>query len=76
MCMVSSCSVFLAASIQVHFSSQSLFDYLRGIQNDGAALAQFGDTLLSIFKDNLRNDRCTLMFCLLIDSLGWCVSHE
>uniref|UniRef100_A0A7N6ARU5 Tubulin-specific chaperone D n=1 Tax=Anabas testudineus TaxID=64144 RepID=A0A7N6ARU5_ANATE len=41
----------------VHFSSQSLFDYLKGIQSNSAALTQFGDTLLRIFKDNLRNDR-------------------
>lgn len=46
-------------SVQAHFSSQSLFDYLRGIQEDDATLTQFGNTLLSIFKDNLRNDRCT-----------------
>lgn len=47
--------------LQVRFSSQSLFEYLKGIQQDAAALQQFGDALLRIFRDNLRNDRynCT-----------------
>lgn len=63
-----------AASIQVHFSSQSLFDYLRGIQDNYAALTQFGDTLLIIFRDNLHTDRCTntqtlLFFFCFLDSL-------
>uniref|UniRef100_A0A8C2ZPK1 Tubulin-specific chaperone D n=1 Tax=Cyclopterus lumpus TaxID=8103 RepID=A0A8C2ZPK1_CYCLU len=49
----------------VHFSSQSLFDYLRGIQDASAALTPFGDTLLSIFRDNLRNDRYTAINMLL-----------
>lgn len=48
-----------AASTQVQFSSQSLFDHLRQIQNDDATLKQFADTLLSILKDNLHNDRYT-----------------
>lgn len=48
-----------AACVQVHFSSQSLFEHLRQIQNDDAALMQFADTLLSILRDNLHNDRCT-----------------
>lgn len=48
-----------AASLQVQFSSQSLFDHLRQIQNDEATLKQFACTLLSILKDNLHNDRYT-----------------
>uniref|UniRef100_A0A3P9J9T9 Tubulin-specific chaperone D n=1 Tax=Oryzias latipes TaxID=8090 RepID=A0A3P9J9T9_ORYLA len=41
----------------VHFSSQSLFDFLKGIQGDSETLGQFGDTLLRIFRDSLHNDR-------------------
>ncbi|TNM96804.1 hypothetical protein fugu_014960 [Takifugu bimaculatus] len=40
----------------VQFSSQSLFDHLRQIQNDKATLEEFAYTLLRIFKDNLHND--------------------
>uniref|UniRef100_A0A4W6G125 Tubulin-specific chaperone D n=1 Tax=Lates calcarifer TaxID=8187 RepID=A0A4W6G125_LATCA len=53
----------------VHFSSQSLFDYLKGIQDNNAALAQFGDTLLSIFRDNLRNDRVTIPFLKMLNQM-------
>ncbi|XP_045891723.1 tubulin-specific chaperone D [Micropterus dolomieu] len=53
----------------VHFSSQSLFDYLRGIQNNSAALAQFGDTLLSIFRGNLRNDRVSIPFLKMLNQM-------
>ncbi len=47
--------------LQVRYSSQSLFEYLKSIQQDVTVLQQFGDTLLLIFRDNLRNDRynCT-----------------
>lgn len=48
-----------AASLQVQFSSQSLFDHLKQIQNDKATLEEFAYTLLRIFKDNLHNDRYT-----------------
>uniref|UniRef100_A0A8D0CXB9 Tubulin-specific chaperone D n=1 Tax=Sander lucioperca TaxID=283035 RepID=A0A8D0CXB9_SANLU len=53
----------------VHFSSQSLFDYLRGIQDNHAALTQFGDALLSIFRDNLRNDRVSIPFLKMLDQI-------
>uniref|UniRef100_A0A7N8XH42 Tubulin-specific chaperone D n=1 Tax=Mastacembelus armatus TaxID=205130 RepID=A0A7N8XH42_9TELE len=53
----------------VHFSSQSLFDYLKGIQNNCAALLQFGDTLLSIFRDNLRNDRVVIPFLNMLNQM-------
>uniref|UniRef100_A0A8K9V5V8 Tubulin-specific chaperone D n=1 Tax=Oncorhynchus mykiss TaxID=8022 RepID=A0A8K9V5V8_ONCMY len=43
----------------VRFSSQSLFDHLMLIQQDAAALGQFSETLLHVFRDNLRNDRYT-----------------
>ncbi|KAG7242810.1 hypothetical protein INR49_018065 [Caranx melampygus] len=52
-----------------HFSSQSLFDYLRGIQDDDATLTQFGNTLLSIFRDNLRNDRVTIALLKMLSPM-------
>uniref|UniRef100_A0A8C5BR43 Tubulin-specific chaperone D n=1 Tax=Gadus morhua TaxID=8049 RepID=A0A8C5BR43_GADMO len=44
-------------SSTVRFSSQSLFEHLKGIQQDSTALGHFGDALLKVFKDNLRHDR-------------------
>ncbi|CAB1350261.1 unnamed protein product, partial [Coregonus sp. 'balchen'] len=52
----------------VRFSSQSLFDHLMLIQQDTAALGQFSDTLLRVFRDNLRND--SHQFC--VDLLALC----
>lgn len=43
--------------LQVRYSTQSLFDYMKGIQNDPQALEGFGGTLLQVFEDNLLNDR-------------------
>ncbi|XP_028267765.1 tubulin-specific chaperone D isoform X2 [Parambassis ranga] len=53
----------------VHFSSQSLFDYVKGIQESNDALTQFGDTLLSIFRDNLRNDRVSVPFLKMLSQM-------
>ncbi|XP_069005084.1 tubulin-specific chaperone D [Embiotoca jacksoni] len=53
----------------VRFSSQSLFDYLRGIQCDSVALGQFGDTLLSILRDNLCNDRVSVPFLKMLNQM-------
>ncbi|XP_075941982.1 tubulin-specific chaperone D isoform X1 [Anarhichas minor] len=53
----------------VHFSSLSLFDHLRGIQDNSAALTQFGDALLSIFRDNLRNDRVSIPFLKMLNQI-------
>ncbi|KAK2833361.1 hypothetical protein Q5P01_017250 [Channa striata] len=53
----------------VHFSSQSLFDYLKGIQDNSAALTAFGDTLLSIFRDNLRNDRVSIPLLKMLNQM-------
>ncbi|XP_067313008.1 tubulin-specific chaperone D [Pseudorasbora parva] len=53
----------------VRFSSQSLFEYLKGIQQDVAALQQFGDALLRIFRDNLRNDRVSVPLLKMVDQL-------
>uniref|UniRef100_A0A8C0QKR9 Tubulin-specific chaperone D n=1 Tax=Canis lupus familiaris TaxID=9615 RepID=A0A8C0QKR9_CANLF len=41
----------------VRYSTQSLFEYMKGIQNDPQALEGFGGTLLQLFEDNLLNDR-------------------
>ncbi|XP_054462818.1 tubulin-specific chaperone D [Anoplopoma fimbria] len=53
----------------VHFSSQSLFDFLRGIQDSSDALTQFGDALLSIFRDNQRNDRVSIPFLKMLNQM-------
>jgi len=42
---------------QVRYSTQGLFEYMKEIQNDPAALEDFGGTLLQVFEDNLLNDR-------------------
>ncbi|XP_041861103.1 tubulin-specific chaperone D [Melanotaenia boesemani] len=53
----------------VHFSSQSLFDFLKKIEKDGVALAQFGDTLLSIFRGNLHNDRVSVPLLKMLNQM-------
>lgn len=53
----------------VHFSSQWLFDYLRGIQRDSAALSQFGEVLLSVFRDNVKNDRVSIPFLNMLNKM-------
>ncbi|XP_031592420.1 tubulin-specific chaperone D isoform X1 [Oreochromis aureus] len=53
----------------VHFSSQSLFDHLKLIQSDSAALGQFGETLLRIFRDNLHNDRVSISFLKMLNQI-------
>ncbi|KAI7803484.1 putative tubulin-specific chaperone D [Triplophysa rosa] len=53
----------------VRFSSQSLFEFLKSIQQDAAALQQFGDTVLAIFRDHLRNDRVSVPLLKMVDQL-------
>uniref|UniRef100_A0A672MBV1 Tubulin-specific chaperone D n=1 Tax=Sinocyclocheilus grahami TaxID=75366 RepID=A0A672MBV1_SINGR len=53
----------------VRYSSQSLFEYLKGIQQDATVLQQFGDTLLRIFRDNLRNDRVSVPLLKMVDQI-------
>lgn len=43
--------------LQLRYSAQSLFDYMKNIQNDSSAMEGFCETLLKVFEDNLRNDR-------------------
>nr|XP_046270183.1 tubulin-specific chaperone D [Scatophagus argus] len=53
----------------VHFSSQSLFHYLRGIQDNSAELTQFADTLLTIFRDNLHNSRVSVPLLKMLSQM-------
>ncbi|KAJ8384713.1 hypothetical protein AAFF_G00199190 [Aldrovandia affinis] len=53
----------------VLFSAQSLFDHLRGIQQDRPTLEQFGATLLRIFRDHLRNDRVSIPLLKMVDQM-------
>uniref|UniRef100_A0A2K5P636 Tubulin-specific chaperone D n=1 Tax=Cercocebus atys TaxID=9531 RepID=A0A2K5P636_CERAT len=46
----------------VRHSTQSLFEYMKGVQSDPQALGSFSRTLLQIFEDNLLNDRTELTF--------------
>ncbi|KAL4659227.1 tubulin-specific chaperone D [Arapaima gigas] len=53
----------------VCFSSQSLFDYLKGIQRDRHALEQFAATVLQIFRDHLSNDRVFIPLLKMLDQM-------
>ncbi|XP_072531302.1 tubulin-specific chaperone D [Salminus brasiliensis] len=53
----------------VHFSSRSLFEHLKSIQQNSAALQQIGDTLLRVFRDNLRNDRVSVPLMWTLDQM-------
>nr|XP_014348904.1 PREDICTED: tubulin-specific chaperone D [Latimeria chalumnae] len=53
----------------VRFSAQSLFEYLRTIQNDSEAMSQFGSILLQVFKNNLRNDRVSTPLLKMLDQM-------
>uniref|UniRef100_A0A672IWE0 Tubulin-specific chaperone D n=1 Tax=Salarias fasciatus TaxID=181472 RepID=A0A672IWE0_SALFA len=53
----------------VQFSSHSLFNYVKSIQEDGAALGQFGETLLRILRGNLRNDRVSIPFLKMLSQM-------
>uniref|UniRef100_A0A8C5BJQ9 Tubulin-specific chaperone D n=1 Tax=Gadus morhua TaxID=8049 RepID=A0A8C5BJQ9_GADMO len=56
-------------SSTVRFSSQSLFEHLKGIQQDSTALGHFGDALLKVFKDNLRHDRVSIPLLKMLDMI-------
>ncbi|KAK1785583.1 hypothetical protein P4O66_018945 [Electrophorus voltai] len=58
-----------STTTMVRFSSQSLFDYLKTVQQDGAALLQFGNTLLQIFRDHLHNDRVSVPLLKMLDQM-------
>lgn len=52
-----SCPSYKNAVLQVRYSTQGLFEYMKGIQNDPQALEDFTGTLLQVFEDSLLNDR-------------------
>ncbi|XP_070937996.1 tubulin-specific chaperone D isoform X1 [Macaca nemestrina] len=51
----------------VRHSTQSLFEYMKGVQSDPQALGSFSRTLLQIFEDNLLNDRVSLPLLKTLD---------
>ncbi|XP_062871978.1 tubulin-specific chaperone D [Trichomycterus rosablanca] len=53
----------------VRFSSQSLFEHLKSIQQDHAQLQEFGDAVLHIFRDNIRNDRVSVPLLKMLDQM-------
>lgn len=53
----------------VRCSSQSLLDYLKGIQSDLAAISSFCETLLQVFENNLQNDRVSVPLLKMLDQM-------
>ncbi|OBS57196.1 hypothetical protein A6R68_11679 [Neotoma lepida] len=53
----------------VRHSTQSLFEYMKGIQKDAQALESFSGTLLKVFEDNLLNDRVSVSLLKMLDQL-------
>lgn len=53
----------------VRYSTQSLFEYMKGIQHDPQALGSFGETLLQVFEDNLLNDRVSVPLLKTLDQM-------
>ncbi|KAM9750004.1 tubulin-specific chaperone D isoform 2-T2 [Dama dama] len=53
----------------VRYSTQGLFEYMKEIQNDPAALEDFGGTLLQVFEDNLLNDRVSVPLLKTLDQM-------
>ncbi|XP_026523386.1 tubulin-specific chaperone D isoform X1 [Notechis scutatus] len=53
----------------VRCSSQSLFSYLKSIQNDRGAMNSFCETLLKVFEDNLLNDRVSVPLLKMLDQI-------
>ncbi|XP_044531122.1 tubulin-specific chaperone D [Gracilinanus agilis] len=53
----------------VRYSTQSLFEYMKKIQNDIQAMDSFSETLLQVFKDNLLNDRVSVPLLKMLDQM-------
>ncbi|XP_063473164.1 tubulin-specific chaperone D isoform X3 [Symphalangus syndactylus] len=51
----------------IRHSTQSLFEYMKGIQSDPQALGIFSGTLLQIFEDNLLNERVSVPLLKTLD---------
>ncbi|XP_074081296.1 tubulin-specific chaperone D [Macrotis lagotis] len=53
----------------VRYSTQSLFEYMKKIQNDIQAMDSFSETLLHVFEDNLLNDRVSVPLLKMLDQM-------
>ncbi|XP_044794683.1 tubulin-specific chaperone D isoform X3 [Bubalus bubalis] len=53
----------------VRYSTQGLFEYMKEIRNDPAALEDLGGTLLQVFEDNLLNDRVSVPLLKTLDQM-------
>ncbi|KFO76294.1 Tubulin-specific chaperone D, partial [Cuculus canorus] len=53
----------------LRYSAQSLFDYMKKIQNDLSAMESFCESLLKVFEDNLRNDRVSVPLLTMLDQM-------
>uniref|UniRef100_A0A8B9BHQ4 Tubulin-specific chaperone D n=1 Tax=Anser brachyrhynchus TaxID=132585 RepID=A0A8B9BHQ4_9AVES len=51
------------------YSAQSLFEYMKKIQNDSSDMESFCETLLKVFEDNLRNDRVSVPLLTMLDQM-------
>ncbi|KAI5607304.1 tubulin-specific chaperone D [Silurus asotus] len=53
----------------VRYSSHSLFEHLKSIQQDEAEMLQFANTLLLVFRRNLHNDRVSVPVMRMMDQM-------
>uniref|UniRef100_A0A8B9BHY6 Tubulin-specific chaperone D n=1 Tax=Anser brachyrhynchus TaxID=132585 RepID=A0A8B9BHY6_9AVES len=53
----------------LRYSAQSLFEYMKKIQNDSSDMESFCETLLKVFEDNLRNDRVSVPLLTMLDQM-------
>uniref|UniRef100_A0A8C3CCW2 Tubulin-specific chaperone D n=1 Tax=Cairina moschata TaxID=8855 RepID=A0A8C3CCW2_CAIMO len=53
----------------LRYSAQSLFEYMKKIQNDSSEMESFCETLLKVFEDNLRNDRVSVPLLTMLDQM-------
>uniref|UniRef100_A0A4X2L794 Tubulin-specific chaperone D n=1 Tax=Vombatus ursinus TaxID=29139 RepID=A0A4X2L794_VOMUR len=53
----------------VRYSTQSVFEYMKKIQNDIQAMDSFSETLIQVFEDNLLNDRVSVPFLKMLDQM-------
>ncbi|KAM5272695.1 tubulin-specific chaperone D [Ctenodactylus gundi] len=53
----------------VRHSTQSLFEYMKGVQQDPQALGSFSEALLQVFEDNLLNDRVSVALLKMLDQM-------
>ncbi|NWR76449.1 TBCD protein, partial [Centropus unirufus] len=53
----------------LRYSAQSLFDYMKKIQNDPSAMESFCESLLKVFEDNLRNERVSVPLLTMLDQM-------